>query len=58
MWAEKLNLCTGAKVVFILGASFKDMNLCQGSVDRYVYTDTGGWVLVWLINSLDTWRGK
>lgn len=44
MWAEKLNLCTSAKVKFILGASFKDMNICQGSVDRYVYTDTGGWV--------------
>lgn len=44
MWAEKLNLCTSSKGEFILGASFKDMNLCQGSVDRYVYTDTGGWV--------------
>lgn len=48
---------------FILGASYKDMNLRQGSVDRYVYIR--GWVsrlwdffFVWIINSLNTWRRK
>lgn len=39
--AENLNLCTGAGIHFILGASYKDMNLGLGSVDRYVYIRWG-----------------
>lgn len=63
MWLSLNHFGKGSGAHFILGASYKDMNLRQGSVDRYVYIR--GWVSrlwdffsVWIITSLNTWRRK
>lgn len=43
----KLELYTSVEIHFISGVSYKDMNLCQGLVDRYVFV--GG---VWGVSLL------